>query len=168
MRGAVDGLVTSLRTSMPEFGAYMYYSIYLEKGRLTKAGAGRINKKRGAIIKGAGSARAHIRPAIFGNKAYITDYVRDFTQEHLKLAVERGLTTTPNQVAQMWTRVLNARPREHAVDSAPFRFGFHRRSIRGYGFPRASSEIKQQQDEARQAIRERLKRGSRPNKRKKP
>lgn len=156
-RTAAASIPDSFAVVTAEFGAYMSYSIFLES-----LGARRM------------PPRPHIRPALFGNKKFIAEYVNRFMFDRLIMAARSGTRTSPDDVSKMWTRVLNSRPREHAIDSARsqkvYRYGFHIRSIMGYSPVRSISDIKAQQDSTKRAIKDRLmaKKGSKANKRAKP
>jgi hypothetical protein len=156
MRNATTILIASFGTIRAEFGAYMKYSMFLETGTAKMP------------------ARPHIRPAIFSNKDFITKYTGAFVYTAFVNAVKGG-TISKDDVMRMWVQVLNSRPREHAVDSARsqrvYRYGFHIRSIHGYGSERSVSDIKAQQEAADFVIRlkkhfdaKNQKKGMKPNK----
>ena len=149
----ISNFCTGMASVQPEFGAYMYYSGFLEEGTRRMP------------------PRPHIRPAIFSNKDFIVKYVSDFAAERFKAAMA-GQGTTTEQIENMWIRVLNSRPREHAIDSAraqgAWRFGFHVRSIRGYSTARSVGDIKAEQQNMKDALKGRLealrKKNSKPSK----
>ena len=141
LRLFIDNFCTGMASVTPEFGAYMYYSGWLEDGTKRMP------------------PRPHIRPAIFSNRDIITLYVSDFVKERFKAAMA-GQGTTINQIGNMWLRVLNNAPRRHAVDSArsagAWRYGFHVRSIRGYASARSVGDIKAEQQSMKDALKQRL------------
>ena len=120
-----------------EFGAYMLYSRYLEEGTKNKDGSVRMQ------------ARPHMLPAIVNN----ADLILSQAADGIMTVVDRvwegkqgsiGATAAfeiSKQISNAWVRVLNDKPRRDAVDRAPYEFGFHKRSIRGYSSPRKESDI---------------------------
>lgn len=125
---------------LPQFGAYMNYSLILEEGAVfTKI-------KRNPI-----KARPHIVPAIYEkpNAQAITGAV---TREMLKIMqkVTKGASIRAKEsIENMWIRVLNDKPRRFAVKETArqkiFQYGFHRRSIRGWANAPSISLVKGEQ-----------------------
>lgn len=141
----------------PEFGAYQYYSRYLEEGT---------SRMR---------ARPHILPAVAFAMPKILDDIAIEATDLLWTMILPGLGThtgvgfgpiqprggpparyiaqiTDEQVRKRleraWRRTLNDTPRRYAVDNAPSKYGFHRRSIRGYSQPPDYSQIRKWQNAA--------------------
>jgi hypothetical protein len=118
----------------PEFGAYMAYSFFLEKGTRHPPGA-----------------RPHIEPAVRLNAGAIVQSMLDASQEVLGLS-NRTNAAIRKVFKKHWLQVLNGKVRIAAVNLGKsqevFEYGFHLRSILGYMKERASSDIIAQQSAA--------------------
>lgn len=129
----------------PQFGAYMNYSLILEKGAtFTKI-------KRKPI-----QPRPHIVPAIY-EKPNAQAIVNAVVKEMLKITQtvvksKGGGIRAKEQIGNMWVRVLNDKPRRFAVQETVvqgiFQFGFHRRSIRGWAAAPSQSKVRGEQGTA--------------------
>lgn len=121
-----------LTSVSPEFGAYMRYSGFLEDGTRRMP------------------PRPHIRPAIFGNADFIVSSLRTEVTKALANYGKSGNFPSKKAIIRMWVRILNDKPRRNAVNSAiaqqVWEFGFHIRSIRGFGDKRSISEVKREQE----------------------
>jgi hypothetical protein len=103
----------------PQFGAYMYYSKYLEEGT-TKM-----------------FMRPHILPAVKVNLGDILKVLAEGCKKELDriwygMASPWNVSAVTREFKNAWKKALNGRVRQYAVDMAPYNYGFHRRSIRGY------------------------------------
>jgi len=105
----------------PEFGAYMWYSKWLEEGTVKMA------------------ARPHIVPAV---KSAMSSIVASLAADARKILFDVwfGMSSSWNihavqlKLEAAWVRALNDKPRQFATGrpQCPVLYGFHRRSIRGY------------------------------------
>ena len=141
----------------PEFGAYMDYSLFLEKG--TKNPDGSVRMK----------ARPHIEISVEQNAQFIVKHVGNALMTiNAKVFTSKG-TYGPTQQAKeyrdAWLSALMANPRLTAVAFAKsipaWEFGFHARSIRGYATARSDASIVAQQKAAnrKRKVMEKAKRG---------
>jgi len=141
----------------PEFGAYMDYSLYLEKGTKNPDGSVRMR------------ARPHIEISVEQSAQFIVKHVGESLMKinvvmfSTKAAVNAA--TQKRMYKTAWLQALNANPRQRAVAltaSIPvYEFRFHARSIRGYNKERTATEIKAQQTAAnrKRKVMEKAKRG---------
>lgn len=123
---------------IPEFGAYMPYSLFQEEGR-------------SGWSRDSGSSPRHqyyphILPAITKNAAYITrELSRRLYPVMLQAMNGANVQTMRAEIRKSWEEVLNAKPRLDAIAGAPEEYGFHKSTIRGYGNERTEGSIRQQQ-----------------------
>ena len=128
----------------PEFGAYMDYSLYLEKGTKNKDGSVRMK------------ARPHIEISVEQNANFIVNHLGNtlmtINAKALSSKGTFGLAEQAREYSKGWLQALMANPRQMAVAltaSLPvYEFGFHRRSIRGYATARSPASIVAQQKAA--------------------
>jgi len=118
----------------PEFGAYMLYSLYLEKGLVTKRFP----------------ARPHIVPAVEKSAASINQQMVTYLQGYLVRSISKGKVSAAVETAALstaWLQVLNGPVRILAVNLAKsqqvYEFGFHIRSIAGYVKERSIQEVQE-------------------------
>ena len=153
---ASNTYATELKKVKPQFGAYMLYSIFLEEGtKKMPIGHVRVSirkrLKRSTKIAFGKPIGPHILPAITNNATFLVrgvggEVIRLFAQQ---IKTGRKPQNISGRVAQAWVRFLNDRPRQQAVKNAPFEFGFHMRSIRGWVEAPSSSDVKTMQAKAK-------------------
>ena len=141
----------------PEFGAYMDYSIYLEKGTRNPDGSVRMK------------ARPHIKISIEQNAQFIVKHVGESLMNinvHMfKTKAAANAAMQKSLYKKAWLQALNDKPRLMAVAltaSIPvYEFRFHARSIHGYNKERTLAEIQAQQitANAKRKVMEKAKRG---------
>ena len=135
----------------PEFGAYMSYSRFLEEGtKNMPIGHRRSATKKRSIGKPIGP---HIVPAVKRNLGAITKQLGSGFVEEARKVIGGTVALTNQQVGQIWERALNDKPRRDAVANAPFEFGFHKRSIRGYATPLTPAQVAAMQPPKRRGSR---------------
>lgn len=121
----------------PEFGAYMLYSFFLEKGWNVPS--------TGKLVPG----RPHIEPAVEKHGGTIAEYVADAGMDIINAMFRSkgGLAQADieKRWADAWTRVLNGpvafSAREWARALGVYEFGFHIRSIHGYAYEPSPQDV---------------------------
>ncbi len=127
-----------LGNTRPEFGAYMAYSARLEFG---------YSAANGTQVPG----RPHLMPAVTYSMPFISATLKAFITKNLDTG---NLTPSKELLEQAWEVTLNAQPRQFAVENSPYLYGFHRRSIRGYGNNRDAPTDQQIEADTMDAISE--------------
>lgn len=137
---------SAIEAIKPQFGAYMRYSAILENGsKYMPIGHIKTDPVTGKPMAGKKPIGPHIRPAIENNAGLLLKGVTDFlvvmTDQHLNGVRFFNSAAVKMALSKKWDQLLNSKPRQDAAAKAPFEFGFHRRSIRGYSNAPTSSQI---------------------------
>jgi len=130
-----------MRNIRPEFGAYMNYSEYLERGTHNADGSWKM------------TPRPHIIPAVEKNAGAITRRMADVATEITHAVFTKTAAADFKKIYQRaWIQVLNGPVRTDAVQWARamevFQYGFHIRSIHGYPNTVDATQVRARQKQA--------------------